>query len=589
MQEGGEYPDFNAAKAELFEAISHPVRIKILQTLSEKPMGFAELARAVGVGSGGHLSFHLTKLGHLVRMTPEGNYELTGDGKEALWSVNSLRQATDRLDAKARGASLKHASLTKPLLAVILIAVIVLGGFGAYQQGEFASQQQQLVSQQKEIGILQAGVPFTNGQSASLVIGQPDFTSYSPRLSGKGINNPGGVALDSAGDLWVSDQNNFRVLEFKPPFSTWMNASLVIGAGDLNHLPAYPYGRSHPIAAGNFGGGYTTCCGPAGIAFDSSGNLWVADFAGGRVMEFKSPFTDGMDASVVIGEPDFFTDNNGPGLTEPTAPTTGDRLDWPSAVAFDPSGKLWVMDNYDNRALAYTPPFTNGMNASLVLGQANFTGDQPGKGLNRLDSMFGDLTVDNSGDVWVGDPGNNRILEFQPPFSSGMNASLVIDKQNLVIPSQPNSLWQSANLGWSLAFDQEGNLWASDNSRFLVFKPPFEPGVRSFPFLEIGQPNFTSTAWNGGQSGLGGLPIHPAFDPKGDLWVPDQQNNRVLEFSAGSQSLSVGDPGPLGYLMGHLWYVLAGSGVLAGGAVLGVVWLRSRRRRHSTVMSGAAS
>jgi hypothetical protein len=41
-------------------------------------MGFAELGRAIGIESGGHLSFHLTKLRHLVKMTREGNYALTG-------------------------------------------------------------------------------------------------------------------------------------------------------------------------------------------------------------------------------------------------------------------------------------------------------------------------------------------------------------------------------------------------------------------------------------------------------------------------------------------------------------------------------
>ena len=78
------YQDVEATKAALFEAISHPVRIKILEALNEKPMGFAELGRAVGIESGGHLSFHLTKLRHLIRTNSQGDYALTEEGKEAL-------------------------------------------------------------------------------------------------------------------------------------------------------------------------------------------------------------------------------------------------------------------------------------------------------------------------------------------------------------------------------------------------------------------------------------------------------------------------------------------------------------------------
>jgi DNA-binding transcriptional ArsR family regulator len=105
------WPDFDATKAELFEAISHPIRIRILRTLSEKPMGFAELGRAIGIESGGHLSFHLTKLRHLVKMTREGNYALTGDGKEALWSVNALQKSSDKITRQA-GSRVRSRSLS---------------------------------------------------------------------------------------------------------------------------------------------------------------------------------------------------------------------------------------------------------------------------------------------------------------------------------------------------------------------------------------------------------------------------------------------------------------------------------------------
>jgi TolB-like protein len=106
-------PQNFTAKVELFDAISHPMRIKILEALNEKPMGFAELGRAVGIESGGHLSFHLTKLGHLIRTNSHGDYILTREGKEALLTVKASREAPDVAPGPAnRVAVLPFASMS---------------------------------------------------------------------------------------------------------------------------------------------------------------------------------------------------------------------------------------------------------------------------------------------------------------------------------------------------------------------------------------------------------------------------------------------------------------------------------------------
>ena len=74
---------------------------------------------------------------------------------------------------------------------------------------------------------------FMNGQSASLVIGQNDFTSSSVRSSPSSLYGPTIAVFDSSGNLWVGDSHHSRVIEFKPPFSTGMDASLVIGQPDF--------------------------------------------------------------------------------------------------------------------------------------------------------------------------------------------------------------------------------------------------------------------------------------------------------------------------------------------------------------------
>ena len=75
---------FDSSRAELFDALGHPTRIKILQVLNQRATTFSELKKEVGIESSGHLSFHLGKLNLLLRVTPEGIYELTDDGREAL-------------------------------------------------------------------------------------------------------------------------------------------------------------------------------------------------------------------------------------------------------------------------------------------------------------------------------------------------------------------------------------------------------------------------------------------------------------------------------------------------------------------------
>jgi DNA-binding transcriptional ArsR family regulator len=558
--------DFDATKAELFEAISHPVRIKILEALNEKPMGFAELGRNVGIESGGHLSFHLAKLRHLIRTNPRGDYALTGEGKEALWTIHALQESGRQASAVAGRPSVRHRSLLKPIIAIILIVVIALGGFGLYQQGEFSSLQRQVSSQQGVIGALEGGIPFVIGQPASIVIGQKDFSASGEAISQTGLNTPAATVFDSSGDLWVVDSYNFRVLEFKPPFSDGMKASLVIGSRSFT----------------TYGGptGKDALSSPWAAAFDSRGDLWVADTGNSRVLEYTPPFADGMGASLVIGQPNF---------AARIAPISGSVLDAPIGITFDTTGSLWVYDVA--RVLEYNPPFNNGMNASVVLGQPDFSTMRMSSALDGLGSSFygvnyllAGFAVDSSNNMWIGDPVNNRILEFRPPFANGMNASLVIDQRNLVANKTSfagHGFVQvpSYNLGTELVFDSHGNLWTNYNNRILAFKPPFIPEIRAFPTLEIGQPNFTATAWLGGQAGLFS-PGQPSFDPCGNLWVPDSNNNRVLEFVANPEA-GVTEQSPMG--LGPIGLAVAAAATVGAIGALVAIWLSRRAHRRSNL------
>jgi DNA-binding transcriptional ArsR family regulator len=85
--------EFDLKEAELFEALGHPARIRILQILNENPLGFSELKKKTGIDSSGHLTFHLSKLAGLVETNPEGKYCLTDSGMEALRVTNIAGEA----------------------------------------------------------------------------------------------------------------------------------------------------------------------------------------------------------------------------------------------------------------------------------------------------------------------------------------------------------------------------------------------------------------------------------------------------------------------------------------------------------------
>lgn len=260
------------------------------------------------------------------------------------------------------------------------------------------------VSDLNQNRVLQFRPPFPvpNDENASLVIGQPDFVTGTSNTTQNGLKQPGGAAFDADGNLWVVDFGNNRILQYGPQLTTDMNASLVLGQANFT---------SNVPATTNSG-----LAGPHYIAFDASGDLWVTDSGNNRVLEFKPPLANGMTASLVIGQANFVS--NG-------AATTPMGLSFPTGVAFDSAGNLWAGDSANNRVLQFMPPFTNGMSASLVLGQASFTTSAAATTQSGLSGPFG-IAFDSSGALAVADSGNNRTLLFAPAFGNNQNATVVI-------------------------------------------------------------------------------------------------------------------------------------------------------------------
>ena len=246
---------------------------------------------------------------------------------------------------------------------------------------------------------------------------------------------------------------------------------------------------------------------PEGIALDTSTSppmVYVADTFNSRVMAWKNAtgFSNGQPADLIIGQPDQFTTAAaGPGTTF----TSG--LNFPVGLAVL-NGDLYVTDTGNNRILRYRKPFaqTNGNvfpdlwlgQPSLNQGSANYTGSLSAQGLN-LSGLQSYLAFDSAGNLWVSDPGNNRVLRFPAAAIScsscgGMSADTVIGQPNLTstypAPLPTNTATSAVignqfNIPAAVALDSAGRLYVSDSGitglpgRILVFNPPFQPGGMS--------------------------------------------------------------------------------------------------------------
>jgi DNA-binding transcriptional ArsR family regulator len=174
---------FNASKAEVFEALGHPTRIRLLQCLGEKPLPFSELKRAAGLESNGLLSFHLGKLGGLVMLNPEGAYALTDEGREALRMIEASRTTNFE---RTSSRPVLHLPRQRAVVAGLIAVLIVLGSVAVYQQEQITALNHDISSNAVTIGGVRywhLSEPLQSVLSAkSVVFEGVNFTAVSPNL-----------------------------------------------------------------------------------------------------------------------------------------------------------------------------------------------------------------------------------------------------------------------------------------------------------------------------------------------------------------------------------------------------------------------
>lgn len=226
--------------------------------------------------------------------------------------------------------------------------------------------------------------PFTTDTVADRELGG---AADSCRRGGlRGICQPGGVAVDKAGNVYVADILKNRILEFNEPMRRDAMVDRVIGAGD-NDAATFFSEENHTHPGTNVYGG--------SLAADAEGRLLVG--IGANVYVFDRPLAPGAGARKLIdssafGEGFYFTINS---------------------LATDPASRIYLTAGPH----VYRFP-RGGGSPTLQLGEAcaigNSTGTPEGLGRSSLCNATG-VAVGPDGDLFVSDAGANRVLVFDNP------------------------------------------------------------------------------------------------------------------------------------------------------------------------------
>lgn len=394
---------------------------------------------------------------------------------------------------------------------------------------------------------------------------------------GSGIG-PSDVAVDKAGDLWVTDPTNNRIEEFSSS-GTFLKAFGTEGTG--NGQFKHPEGISVTPWEGNIlvadtgnnrvqlfsstgtfirkwgteGSGNSQFHSPKAVIQSPAGWVYVLDTGNNRIQQFN-----------IVGE---FQSAFG------KAGTGNGELKGPEGMAIDAAGNFWVADTLNGRIQelsptgAYIQQFGKSGSRQGELGsprhvaldargdvwvtalqrveEFSATGEYLGRlgsqgtGNGQFETPSG-IVADTNGHVWVTDRKDERVEEF-------------------TIPTPYLGKVGSGQFGPAeyAAFDSSGNLWVLDSAygRLDEFSSTGE-------FLK----KFGS---EGGENGQLRHPGAFAFDSAGNIWVADSRNNRLEVFSAaGGWLKTVGSEGstngkfsnPMGIAIdssGNIWVADTGN------------------------------
>jgi len=245
---------------------------------------------------------------------------------------------------------------------------------------------------------------------------------------------PFAVAVDSTGNLYIADTYSHRIRKVS-------NGTITTVAG--NGTP----GNTGDNLAATTSELYL----PQGLALDGAGNLYIADTLNNSVREVSH----GM-ITTVAG-------NGKQGLSGEGGPPTAAELYYPSGVAVDSAGNLYISDAGNNRVRKTV----NGVLITIagtgaVYPGGGYNGDNMAAGAAELNENS-KVALDNSGNVYIADEVNYRIRVLTPYAVS--------------LPSQGTSVTSSGYAGDIQVSVAPGVPWtAASNASWITVTPAYGSG-----------------------------------------------------------------------------------------------------------------
>jgi uncharacterized protein (TIGR03437 family) len=198
------------------------------------------------------------------------------------------------------------------------------------------------------------------------------------------LANPTGLALDAAGNLYIADTGNSRIRIVNK--ATGIITSLSTAGINLTS--------------------------PKGVAVDAAGDVYIADTGNGRILEV-TPVGSITKTTTVAG-----TGVNG--YSGDGSPATSAQLNNPYGVALDAAGNIYITDT-NNQRIRMVSAATGIITTVAGTGRSGYAGDGGPSTSAQLSFPRG-MLVDASGKIYVSDAQNNviRLLTVAPPAIGGV-------------------------------------------------------------------------------------------------------------------------------------------------------------------------
>jgi trimeric autotransporter adhesin len=209
--------------------------------------------------------------------------------------------------------------------------------------------------------------------------GSKGFSGNGSQATAAQLNEPIGVAVDSAGNLYIADNQNHRIRKV----TTTGIINTVAGNGTKGFR-----GDGGPATAAQLN--Y-----PWGVAVDSAGNLYFTEFGNHRIRKVT---TAGI-ISTVGG-------NGTRGFSGDGGPATAAQFDYPLGLAVDSAGNIYLADLQNHRIRKVTN--TGIISTVAGNGTKGFSGDGGPATTAQLNYPYG-VAVNSAGSLFIADTENNRI------------------------------------------------------------------------------------------------------------------------------------------------------------------------------------